>query len=439
MANHTFDLIVIGGGSAGLACAKRAAGHGARVALIERDHLGGTCVNRGCVPKKLMWEASEVFARARSMADLGLSGPPGTLDLAALKARIDSQISDIRGNFEDDLADKGVTLIRATATLDTPGEVRAGGRTLTAPHIVLATGGAPQTLPIDGAELFDTSDDVFGWTTIPERLVVIGGGYIGCEFASIFRAFGAQVRIVNEDDRLLTDFDADAVAHAAQTFENRGIAISNGLTIDSARRNGTRITLTLSDGTTDMADRVLCATGRSPNIDGLGKLPKTLEKADTGALAIDARFETSQPGVYAIGDVADRLPLTPVATRDGEALADILFGQGAPPIDLDLVATATFLHPPMGQVGQPDTGDLLQGDTTPLPEGTVWQTGAVAYGKVARDPDTQKVIGAVLIGESAADEIAWAAAAIAGELDDADLLSATAVHPTLAEEIIGRR
>ncbi len=438
-ADETFDLVIIGGGSAGISCATRAGSLGAKVCLIEKEHLGGTCVNRGCVPKKLMWEAGRTWKEAGELAAAGIGTSSDQFDLPALKTRIFSKIEAIRDSYSSSLDDSGVTLVQSEAIILDGSRVKVADRILSAKKIVLATGSEPILLDIPGKELLSTSRDVFEWTEIPKRLLVIGGGYIGCEFASIFRALGSQVRIVDAGQHLLEQFDQTAVGYAQDILASRGIDIDLGVEPTALSKASDGIAVQFDDGTQDIASHVLCAVGRSPNINALGEMAQDLEKAESGALAVNDRLETSIAGIHAIGDVADRLPLTPVATRDGEALAEILFGEGSRIPDLNLVSSATFLYPPIAQVGDLKEDSVIEGSTTPLSSGVLSASAIDVYGKINSDSASGRIKGAVLIGHSAADEIAWIASCLAAGTTTEDLTRATAVHPTLAEEIVGRR
>ncbi len=429
-----FDAIVIGGGSAGLAFARKARDLGAKCLMIERDHLGGTCVNRGCVPKKLLWDVA--WACVKQQASDERSVPP---DFAALQRDIARKIETIRDSFRDDIDGAGLELRKGAATLDEHGRiVRIGEDAFSAPHIVIATGARPAALEIPGRDFAQTSDDVLGWTEIPDRIVFLGGGYIGCELASIFAALGAEVSIVDPGDRILAQFDADLAERARQILQTRGVEIRLGVAPQSITDTGPGLEVRLEDGTTLSGDRIVAAVGRTPNIDTFGPLASALRTAQSGALQIDDRFETSARGVYAIGDVADRLPLTPVATRDGEALARMLFdGSPAEPIDLFLVATAAFVMPPIAQVGETETRELATGadlsDGALVPEGH-W-SAATAH-KVQRN--AEGLLGAALMSETAADMITPFAGLVAAASGKDPVDAPTGVHPTFGEETLGR-
>lgn len=428
-----FDTIVIGGGSAGLAFAKKSARQGASCLLVEQEYLGGTCVNRGCVPKKLLWQAS--WDRVQQGVT-GLDDVP--VELGKLRGEIADKMRSIRDSFAGDLEEANVTLMRGTAEIPTLGDaVTINGETFETDHLVIATGAQPSPLEIEGGELAETSDDVLAWTNVPKRIVFLGGGYIGCELASIYSGFGSEVTIVDPGERLLTQFDADIVSLVEDIFARRGIDVRLESEPEGLVRRRDGYQLQLADGTTLTADKVVAAVGRTPNVEGLGELTNALDVAESGALQIDERFETSVKGVYAIGDAAARLPLTPVATRDGEALADILFSDAeVDPIDLSYVASAAFVMPPIAQVGGLDGGDLDEGKElisgVLVPEDH-WS--AQVARKVAQTDGNLR--GAALMAGAAADMIAPFAALVAADEKD-PLAAATGVHPTFGEETVGR-
>ena len=427
------DLIVIGGGSGGLAAAKRAARHGARVVLVERDALGGTCVNRGCVPKKLLFRAAEQQQAMRYRMEGGLSAVE-KIDFSRLGERIADKIGTLRSNFEDDLNAAGVRLIRGEAIVREDRTVKVGYDRLSADRILLATGARPTPLDIPGAEHLDYSDDVLSWRGLPARMLIIGGGYIGCEFAAIFRAFGVDVTLVQSSQRLLERFAGPAAEAAATNLNRQGVRLIFDAKPERIEPTGRGVAVTLDTGELIDTDRAVAAIGRTPNVDGLGPLSEMLETADSGALAISKRFETSVDNVHAIGDVADRLPLTPVATRDGECVADQLFGSGAEAIDLSLVATAAFVLPPVAQVGETGTEmDAVSGLTDDVLTGEV-APKLLNHLNFADDA----LVGACLIDPAAPELIAPLAAMIACGSYRGAAAAATGIHPSFAEEFFGR-
>ncbi|MEL6517738.1 MAG: FAD-dependent oxidoreductase, partial [Pseudomonadota bacterium] len=408
-----FDSIVIGAGSGGLAYAKAAARLGARVLMVERDALGGTCVNRGCVPKKLMWDAGWHRERAVALEKQGLScGGAGRIDFGKLRAKIGRKIEAIKASYTEDLAAQGITLLSGEAQVAPDLTIMLNGSRYGADRIVLATGGRPAELDIDGAGFAETSDDLFKWTHLPRRVAILGGGYIGCEFAAILRALDVGVTLIEPSDRILDGFDAALAEAAAEVLRTRGVdlRLETAPTAVSSIAGGFHVTC--DDGEAVMADRVISAVGRVPNVEVPGGLRAELSLADSGAFSVSDAFETSVARVHAIGDCADRLPLTPVATRDGEALAEQLYGKGAEPIDLDLVATAAFIMPPVAQVGTV-SGIEAQGGRD-LSDGVLssnqhWLTRTLHQVQGKGDA----VAGAALMGEGAGDMIAGFGALVA--------------------------
>lgn len=431
--SQRFDTIVIGGGSAGLAFARTAAQHGAKVALVEQEALGGTCVNRGCVPKKLMWEAGWHHLSSQARAAQGLVALPATPDFAQLQKRIAEKTHDIRDSYGDAFQQENLTLIRGKAKISDPTSISVGDDPLRCDTLVQATGARPQIPDVDGAALAMTSNDVFQWETLPASLTLLGGGYIGCEFAAIFAAFGVEITLIDPDERLLGGFDADLAAAARSALEAQGVGVLLGSAPDQLVQRDGSICTVLKDRTEVTAERVVAATGRTPNTDIPGGFTQMLDLADSGAFAVDDGLQTSAPGVYAIGDCADRLPLTPVATRDGEALAHRLFGDdGTDMIDLSYVATAAFVMPPVAQVGNlqdaeaKEGTDLAGGVLTPN-EHFIMRTCRKRHFR------NGELRGAAAMGADAPEIITALAAIIAGGPS-----RATGIHPTFAEELVGR-
>ena len=432
MTQTVLDSIVIGGGSAGMAFATSAAKLGARILMIERAELGGTCVNRGCVPKKILWSAGQIARAAQAAASQDIA-TQATIDYQALIAKRDAHIADIRDIYAGNLDDAGVTLVCGQAKLNDAHSVAVDGTTYTADQIILACGGRPANMDIPGAALLSNSNDVLGWTTRPNRITIIGGGYIGCEFAATFHALGSAVTLVHNGPHLLDTFPKELALHVQNGLAASGIRIQTDDGVTAVQQTGTSLGYTCASGVTDTADAVVAAAGRTPNIDQLGPFAKTLDTADSGAFAISDRFETSLPGIYAIGDVADRLPLTPVATADGTALAHMLHGNGAEAADLDLVATTTFVYPPAAFVGQTGDETLRCGRLTPLAQNVLSNADHdEAFYQISTTNDV--LTGAAIAAHGAEDIIAMAAALIAAKSPASALTKATPVHPSFAEE-----
>jgi glutathione reductase (NADPH) len=428
-----YEAIVIGGGSGGLAFAKAAASCGAQVLLVERDALGGTCINRGCVPKKLIWDAAWHQAQAEAGAAHGWRKRPNAPDFTALMERVSEKQASLRDAYGDAFDAPNLTLRRAEAGVTGPGEVVIDGETLSARYVVLATGARPQRPPIEGADLAEVSDDVFAWRRLPSSLILMGGGYIGCEFAAIFAAFGVKVTLVETDDRLLDGFDADIAETVRTIFAARGIDLRLGAVPERLERSGDGLRLTLEEGDVLEAERIVAATGRAPNTDIPGGFCDRLDIADSGAFAVDPGLQTSAPGVFALGDCADRLPLTPVATRDGDALARRLCSGAAPElVDLSLVARSAFVMPPVAEIGDlsgvalREGADLVDGALVP---GAHWTARTACKTRT----EGGRLAAVAALGPTAPEIVGALAAAIAG-----DPVAATGIHPTFAEEFVGR-
>lgn len=435
MSDTHFDSIVIGGGSGGLAFARQAAALGARILLIEKEDLGGTCVNRGCVPKKILWSAGDLNRSMAAAHSVRVADAPH-LSFETLARRRDDHIAGLRDGFEDSLADDGVTLLRGTAQVDGT-TVSVAGSEYTAAQVIIATGARPATLDIDGAEHLVDSRDVLSWTTLPASIAIVGGGYIGCEFAAIFRALGVDVTLIHDGDRVLDTFPATLADHVQTGLRQSGIAITLNAGLSAANAQGDQLGYTLTNGTKGVAEAVCAAVGRTPNTDNLGPLSDRLALADNGAIKVDARLATNVPGVHALGDAADRMPLTPVATADGTQLAHILHGQGGALLDLDDVATTTFVYPPAAFVG--DTGNTPRAGTfRPLsnniltdasgPEPQLYRVGFDRSGTLT---------GAEIVADHAEDLIALLASLRKAGAQAHDLDRVIPVHPSFAEEFTG--
>ena len=457
---HRFDAIVVGGGSAGLAFAKRAARAGARVAIIEMDALGGTCVNRGCVPKKLLWHVAHARREEDALAESGHLVSPPLLDFAHVRDRVHAHIETIRESYVGALEQAGAVLFRGRATLEDRDEaghlsVRCGARLLRSPRVVLATGSRP-IQPADdlpGAEHVEVSNDVFDWTDVPERILIAGGGYIGVEFATIFAGLGSSVTVIDAGDQILEGFDRDAVTHVRHHLERDEVSLRTGVTLARVERDEDGLVGVLDDGGRVPCDRIVYAIGREPRLDGLGAVVDGLARTEGGLLDVSDAMETSEPGIYAIGDVIDRMPLTPVAKRDGEWLADQFFGAGTlGKLELGLVATVAFTDPPLAQIGAVEAGDdganglaVAASTVSPLLNGLMRPTNGPAgeghetdFHKLLTEGEDGPLRGVVLVSEGAAEQIGWAATLIAGGVPASALGRPAAVHPSFSEEMIGR-
>lgn len=430
-----FDTIVIGGGSAGLAFARTAAELGARILLVERAELGGTCVNRGCVPKKILWAAGQQIRSAQGSYENGAFKTAATVDYPQLIAKRDAHIASIRASYDDRLADAGVSVVRGDATLADAHTIHVNGSHYQANQIVLATGAVPVMPGIDGANYLSNSNDVLAWTSLPRDMVILGGGYIGVEFAAIFNALGVAVTLIETGPRVLGNSPAKLAEHVQNVLVASGVTLKLNEGIETVEKINARLTYRLSSGGDGSAGAIVAATGRQPNVAQLGPFAGSLRVADSGALAIDTQFMTSTGDVYAIGDVADRLPLTPVATSDGKTLAKMLHGAGCRQIDLDLVSTTTFAYPPAAYIGTQSDEPFASDSVIRLSDAVLHTSPECTKHYYRFDADPQgHLIGAQIMADGAEDMIALMAALIAAKAPTSAFVQATGVHPSFAEE-----
>ncbi|ACI50230.1 pyridine nucleotide-disulphide oxidoreductase dimerisation region [Gluconacetobacter diazotrophicus PA1 5] len=453
---YDFDLFVIGAGSGGVRCARIAAGHGARVAVAENRHWGGTCVNLGCVPKKLMVQASEYNDLARDSHGFGWNIAPGHHDWAALIAAKDHEISRLNGIYVSLLEKAGVTLFTGTARFEDahtlvigPGALApdAPVRRVTAERIVIATGSAPDMPSLPGIEHAISSDAAFHLESRPQRVCMVGGGYIGIEFAGIFRGLGSEVDLVYRQDLPLRGFDQDMRHGIHDAIAARGIRQHTGRSPVSIQPVGDAYEVRLDDGSHVIADCVFFATGRSPNVGALGLDHAGVDTVAGGRIVVDGTGETNVEGIYAIGDVTNRLNLTPVAIAEGHSLADRLFGTGHHPRSWSLATTpkAVFFSPPLATVGLTEEEaardgivDIYLARFTPMRH-TLTGRARKTIMKLVVDQATQKVVGAHMIGDDAPEMMQGLAIAVTAGLTKADFDRTVGIHPTSAEEFVTMR
>ena len=454
---HDFDLFVIGGGSGGVRAARFAAQRGARVALAESARMGGTCVNVGCIPKKLYSYAahfSDDFAQARGYG-WQLPGTP-TLNWAALKAARAAEITRLNGIYENLMTSANVQRLQGHGSLLDAHtvQVRApDGSTSrhSARHILIATGGTPVRPEVPGADLALVSDDIFDLPAFPERLVVVGGGYIGCEMASIFNGLGAHVSLVYRGEQVLRGFDDEVRDFAAAQMRAHGVDIrvrTDVARIEAAAGGQRRVHLT--DGSVLEADAVLYATGRRSLTDGLSLDTVGVRQGRGGVIEVNAQFQTSVPSIYALGDVVGRLPLTPVALAEAMALVDHLFGplpgQAPRQMDYDNIPTAIFTHPPIGTVGLSEEKARERGqpirvyrsDFKPLKH-TLSGSAERTLVKLIVDDASDRVLGLHMVGADAGEIVQGFAVALKCGATKAQFDATLGIHPTSAEEFVTLR
>ena len=440
-----FDLFVIGGGSAGVRCARIAAGHGAKVGVAEERFWGGTCVNIGCVPKKLLVQAGEYGAWAEDAKGFGWTITKGPHDWNALIAAKDREITRLEGIYRRLLNNAGATIFDARATFLDAHTLDVGGKRVTAEKIVIATGGNPERPSIPGAELGIVSDDAFYLKKMPEKIIICGSGYIAVEFAGIFQALGAETHLVYRQPLPLRGFDQDMREGLAEALTTQGVILHPNSHLGKLEADGDRRTLTFGDGHTLTAGLVFFATGRKPHTAGLGLEKAGVKAAPGGAIVISPKLQTSQANIYAIGDVTDRVNLTPVATAEGHALADTLFGHNPRDISLRNVPSAVFSTPPISSVGLSEEDAAASGPVdvyvtkfTPMRHNLSGRNRKTIM-KLVVDQISQKILGAHMLGEDAPEIIQGIAIAVVMGATKQDFDRTIGIHPTAAEEFVTLR
>jgi glutathione reductase (NADPH) len=449
MADFDVDLFVIGGGSGGVRAARIAAGYGAKVLVAEEYRFGGTCVIRGCVPKKLMVYASHVQREIDDAAGFGWTIPTASFDWPTFIANKDREIARLEGIYTSNVEKSGAKVVKTRAVFEDPHTLRLGtGETVRARHILIATGGAPNHGPvIPGIEHVISSNEVFHLPRLPKRIVIQGGGYIALEFACIFAGLGSDVTVVYRGENILRGFDEDVRAHVRSEMEKDGITVLTGCTVTKVEKHAHDLTTHLSNGSTIASDEVLYAIGRHPNVANLG-----LEKAgvainpNNGGIAVDAWSKTSVDNIYAIGDVTHRTNLTPVAIREGHAFADTVFGKRPVEVDHATIPTAVFSQPEVGTVGlteaearaQVSHVDIYKADFRPI-KATMSGRDTRVLMKLVVDGTTDRVLGCHIVGDAAAEIVQAVAIAVKMKATKADFDATIALHPTAAEELVTMR
>ena len=449
MADHDVDLFVIGAGSGGVRAARVAAGYGARVMIAEEFRVGGTCVIRGCVPKKLLVYASRFAEEFEDAAGYGWTVSQPAFDWSTLIANKDREIARLEAAYTDTLERYKVEIVKSRAVLEDAHTVRlmASGARVRAQIILIATGAWPHYgVKIPGLEHVISSNEAFHLTELPRRIVIQGGGYIAVEFACIFAGLGSQVTLVYRGENILRGFDGDVREHLRAELRGRGITVTCGRTVAAVEKSAGAFVTRLSDGGIVAADKVMFAIGRRPNVMGLGIDTVGVEIAEHGGIAVDDFSRTSIGNIYAIGDVTHRVNLTPVAIREGHAFADNVYGGKPTPVDHTNVATAVFSSPEIGAVGlteaqahaRLDKIDIYKTAFRPL-KATLSSRDTRMLMKLVVDGVTDRVVGCHIVGEGAAEMIQLAAVAIKMGASKADFDATVAVHPTAAEELVTLR
>lgn len=443
-SSYDYDLFVIGAGSGGVRAARISAGYGARVAVAEDYRVGGTCVIRGCVPKKLMVYASHYGDEIEDAAAYGWSLPgKASFDWASLIAAKDKEIERLSGLYVKGLDGAGAALIRGRARLLDAHTIEVGGRRVTAGTILIATGGTPEVPAIPGAEHAITSNEVFDLPAQPKRVVVVGAGYIAVEFAGIFHGLGSETTILHRGPRLLRGFDDDIANRLQDEYRQKGIALHLNASPTAIDKGPDGLTLHLSDGGSIKADAVMFATGRRPHTRDLGLEAAGVETGPKGEIKVDLYSRTNVPNIYAVGDVTDRIALTPVAIKEGHAFADTVFGNRPALADHHDVATAVFSQPPIGTVGLTEAQaverfgavDIYEAGFRPMKHALTGRNTRT-YMKLIVEPRSDRVVGAHLIGDDTPEMIQVLGIVVKLGATKAQFDRTVAVHPTAAEELV---
>jgi glutathione reductase (NADPH) len=439
-----YDLFVIGGGSGGVRAARVAAGEaGAKVALAEEDRYGGTCVIRGCVPKKLMVFASEYSGMVADAQAYGWSIAPGAFDWDMFHGKLAAELDRLEGIYRNLLKNSGVETFDQRAKLVDAHTVElADGSRKTAKHILIATGGRPVTPDVPGAELAITSNEIFHLPKLPKSILIVGGGYIACEFAGIMNGLGVEVTQFYRGAQILRGFDDEARGLVSDEMRKSGIDLHFGINVLEMARDGEAILVKASNGDERVFDQVMFATGRTPNADNLGLESIGVERGRKGEIVVDQYSQTSVPSVYAIGDVTDRVNLTPVAIREGMAFVQTVFKGNPTPVDHELIPTAIFTQPEMGTVGLSEEDaarqepiEVYSTSFKPMQMGFAGRTDRVLM-KLVVSKATRKVLGCHIVAPGAGEMIQLAGIAVKMGATKEDFDRTVAVHPTMAEEIV---
>ena len=444
-----YDLFVIGGGSGGVRAARIAASqHGARVAIAEESRMGGTCVIRGCVPKKLMVFASGAPAAAAEARGYGWpDADAGRFDWPAFRDKMAEDLTRLEGLYENGLSAAGVEIFHSRARLADAHTVElADGRRISARHILIAVGGRPVRPGIPGEELGMISDDLFTMPTLPRKVLVVGGGFIACEFATILQGLGSDTALAYRGDKVLRGFDGESRSLVTHQLDYIGVTLRLNANPARLDRDGEAIRVTYEDGATETYDAVMFATGRAPYTAGLGLENTGVKLGRKGEVVVDKWSQTSVPSIFAVGDVTDRVNLTPVAIREGHAFADTVFGAQPRCVDHGLVASAVYVRPhELGSVGLTEEEAAAQGpvevyEASFRPMRSYFAGSEIrAVMKLSVCADTRRVLGCQIFAPEAGEMIQLVAIAIGMGATKEQFDATIAVHPTLAEELVTMR
>jgi glutathione reductase (NADPH) len=440
-----FDLFVIGAGSGGVRASRVSAAYGARVAIAEEHKVGGTCVIRGCVPKKLLVYGAHFAEDLDDAAMFGWDVPKKRFDWPTLRDNVLAEVGRLNQAYTETLTNHEVTIFHERAEIIGPNSIRlASGKEVTADKILISTGATPVMPRMEGVEHAISSNEVFHLPELPKRIVIAGGGYIANEFAGIFHQFGSHVTLVNRTDVILRQYDQQIVDRLMQISIRKGIDFKFHATIEKIEKRENGLLDVIMTGCDNIeADQVLFATGRAPNTAGLGLEAAGVEMGEKGQIKVDADNRTSVPSIFAVGDVTDRIQLTPIAIREGQAFADTFFGNMPHQVDYDCVPSAVFSHPPLAGVGMTEgearnrLGQVktYTSDFRAMKNVLAGRNERSLY-KLVVDGSTDRIVGIHMIGPDAPEILQAAAIAVRGKLKKADFDATVALHPTMAEELV---
>ncbi|MGB0658793.1 MAG: glutathione-disulfide reductase [Mangrovicoccus sp.] len=441
-----YDLFVIGGGSGGVRAARVAAADGARVGLAEESRMGGTCVIRGCVPKKLMVFASSYPGHMADAAAYGWDVTAGDFDWSAFRCKLEAELDRLEGVYEKLLNNSGVEWVKHRAVITDPHTVMLDdGRSFTAKHILVAVGGWPFVPEFPGSGLAITSNEIFHLEELPKRMLIVGGGYIACEFAGIMNGLGVEVTQYFRGEQILRGFDREVTDLIADQTGKAGINLCPGTNTVSMEKTDDGILVHGTDGSAKVFDKVMFATGRKPNTDSLGLETCGVEVAPNGAVVVDDYSQTAVPSIYSIGDATNRVNLTPVAIREGMAFVETVFKGNPTPVDHELIASAVFTQPELGTVGLSEEDakehgplDIYTTSFKAMQSGFAGREERV-FMKLVVQQETQKVLGCHIVAPSAGEMIQLAGIAVKMGATKQDFDRTVAVHPTMAEELVTMR
>jgi len=440
-----YDLFVIGAGSGGVRASRVAAAHGAKVAVAEEHKVGGTCVIRGCVPKKLLVYGAHFAEDIDDAAMFGWDVPEKRFDWPVLRDNVLAEVGRLEAAYTETLTNHNVTILHERAVLTGANSVQlASGKTVTADKILIATGARPLMPDVPGIEHAISSNDVFHLDHLPKRIIIAGGGYIANEFAGIFHQFGSQVTLVNRTDVMLRHYDQQIVDRLLQISVRKGIRFAFNVTAQCIeQKEDGSIRLVVNGGDDIEADQLLVAVGRRPNLEGLGCEAAGIEVGEKGQIKVDADNRTNVPSIFAVGDVTDRVQLTPVALREGQAFADTFFGKTPTRVDYGCIPSAVFSHPPLAGVGLTEgearntlgSVKVYTSDFRPMKNVLAGRNERSLY-KLVVDGETDRIVGVHMIGPDAPEILQAAAIAVKAALKKSDFDAVIALHPTMAEELV---